>query len=143
MSQTTKRVAFSFSPAVVLAICITLTGPAHGEPIYSQILPAEPVGAFSSLNLSGFQKIGDNFILSGAGPITVRSLRFVGGVTGADASSPPDDFRIVFLDDNSGVPGMSIPGGDYAIGSAFRRTPTGGQLLNGITVPLESVVSQR
>jgi len=54
---------------------------------------------------------------------------------------PPDNFRVVFFEDDGGSPGAVIANGDFAIGSVFRRTPTGGQLLNGNVNPIEFVVN--
>jgi len=124
---------------VAIAAFLVALKCAVGVPIYSQVLPEEPVGAFTSLN--GSQKIANNFMLDGPGPITVRSLRFIGGATGMPTLAPPDDFRIVFLDDNGGTPGTPLPGGDFAIGSAYSRTPTSGRLLNGVTVPFDYVIN--
>lgn len=112
---------------------------AIGEPVYSQVLPEEPGASFGSSDSPISQKVADNFSLSGTNPITVRSIRFVGG--SGLAIPPSDDFRIVFLEDMGGEPGAPLTGGDFSIGSAFSRTLTGGQLLNGVTIPSEYVVN--
>jgi len=140
MKRFKRRVLSVFSLSVVVAFLATPKC-AVGTPVYSQVLPGEPVGAFSSLNAPGLRKIADNFALNGPEPSTIRSLRFIGGATGVPAPSPPDDFRIVFLDDNGGTPGTPLPGGDFAVGSAFGRKPTGGQLLNGVTEPYEYIIN--
>ena len=114
--------------------------------IYSQVSPAEPVGAFSSVDIPIIgQKVADNFVLLGPGPITIRSVRFIGGyslrnpppLTPPLDALPNDGFRIAFLEDVAGSPGAPISGGNFSIGSAFVRTPTGGPLLNGVVTPLE------
>lgn len=120
----------------------------NSAPVYSQVLPSEPVGAFTSINTATAQKVADNFLLEGIGQITIRSLRFLGGY-GVNSTPPftppldalpPDNFRIVFLEDTAGGPGMPITEDDFSITSAFSRTPTGGQLLNGLFNPIEYVV---
>lgn len=53
--------------------------PTWAAPIYSQVTPSEPTASFSSQDNSGSQKAADNFVLPGTDPITIRSLRFIGG----------------------------------------------------------------
>jgi hypothetical protein len=113
--------------------------------IYSQTTPSQPVGAFTSTDRLGYPKVADNFLLNVAQPATVRSIRFIGGYT---ATMPPpitppldalpnDNFRVVLLNDAAGTPGIPLPGGDFAIGTAARRVPTNGTLLNGDQFPIE------
>jgi hypothetical protein len=117
--------------------------------LYSQVTPAEPIGAYSSVDIPSVgQKIADNFVIDAAGPFIIRSLRFIGsyGMRNPPPLTPPlnalpgDSFRVVFLGDIGNGPGMPLESGDFAIGAAIRRTPTGGPLLNGITTPMEFVV---
>jgi hypothetical protein len=146
--RVTKRVVFTGASAVVFAICVTITGPVQGEAIYSQTLPAEPVGAFASQDTPSGQKVADNFLIPGIDPVRIRSIRFIGGyglrnpppITPPLDALPPDDFQVTFLQDINGSPGPLVSGGEFAIGSAFRRTPTGGRLLNGVEFPIEYVV---
>jgi len=134
---------------VFTAVFLATPKCAVGAPIYSQVLPEEPIGAFSSQEGENGQIVADNFVLDGPGPITVRSLRFIGGygVRSPPPSTPPldalppDDFRVVFLEDAGGIPGAPIAGGDFAIGPAFLRTPTGGRLLNGVRNSIEFIVN--
>jgi hypothetical protein len=51
-------------------------------------------------------------------------------------SLPTDNFRVVFLSDTEGSPGFPIAGGDFAIGAAAQRIPTGDSLLNGNQFPI-------
>jgi hypothetical protein len=92
--------------------------------LYGQTSPSEPTAAFASADFAIAQKSADNFLITGTEPVTVRSLRFIGG-SGVD-SAPTDDFRVVFLEDIGGIPGAPILGGDYNIGPAYSRQPTGG-----------------
>ena len=134
---------------MLLEAFLVVTAPLDAAPIYSQVIPTEPVGAFSSLDAPGGQKVADNFVLEGTGPITVRSIRFIGGygLTNPPPSTPPldelptDSFRVVFLEDTGGSPGVPIVGGEFVIGSAFQRAPTGGTLLNGVVTPLEFIIN--
>ncbi len=122
---------------------------AYGAVIYSQKTPSAPAGAFSSLDAPGGQKLADNFSLEGVERVTIRSVRFIGGygVTSRPPITPPldelpnDGFRIVFLEDNGGVPGTLVVGGDLAIDTVFRRAATGGKLLNGIITPIEFIIN--
>lgn len=125
------------------------TAPVHAEAIYSQTIPAEPIGAFGSQDTPSGQKIADSFVIDGAESATVRSIRFVGGyglrnpppITPPLDALPTDNLHVFFLDDLNGSPGARIPGGDFAIGPAFRRVGTGGQLLGGVFLPIEYVVN--
>jgi hypothetical protein len=118
------------------------------EPIYSQVLPANPTGAFSSDNVPDGQKVADNFVLNISEPVTIRSLRFIGGygIKNPPPQTPPldalpiDNFRVVFFADSGGAPGILLADGDFSVGVPIRRTPTGGPLLNGVETPLEYVV---
>ncbi len=108
--------------------------------IYSQTTPEEPGSSFASSNIVDQQKIADNFLVSGTGQYTVRSLRVIGGydATGTVPNPLPiDDFRITFLDDTAEAPGAPVAGADFANLTAVRRTPTGGQLLGGLGAPIE------
>lgn len=136
-----KRIASTtiLSLTAVFSIgCPVLQDCSWSAPVYSQVTPAEPVGAFSSRDTVGGGKVADNFLIVGLGSAVVHSLRFIGGDTSLPHS---DDFRVVFLEDSGGAPGTIIPGGDVAIGPAFLRTPTNGRLLNGITPPIEYIVN--
>lgn len=145
MKSITEQVVCVFSPPIACAICVTLSGMVHGAPIYSQITPSPPIGAFSSSDTATGQKIADNFRLNTAGSVTIRSLRFIGGygvrnpppATPPLAALPPDNFRVVFLTDEAGAPGVPLLGGDFNVGASVRRTPTGGPLLNGVYIPIE------
>jgi hypothetical protein len=50
---------------------------------------------------------------------------------------PMDNFRAVFLNDAGGTPGILLLGGNFAVGTAARRVPTNGTLLNGNQFPIE------
>lgn len=126
-------------------MCASMTGSLQAAAVYSQVTPDEPVGAYTSTNRQAYQKIADDFLFSAAQPVTVRSLRVIGGYT---STSPPpitppldalpaDDFRVLFLNDAAGTPGTVIAGGDFAVGTAERRHPTDGSLLNGVQYPIE------
>jgi hypothetical protein len=139
----------SIPTAFVLTIYVAVTTPVQAEPIYSQVLPAEPTGAFGSQDTPNGQKIADSILIQGSEPVTIRSVRFIGGyglrnpppITPPLDALPADDFQIVFLEDVNGVPGPPISSGDFSVGPAFSRTPTGGQLLNGVLFPIEYVVN--
>ncbi len=115
------------------------------EIIYSQSSPAMPTAAFSSQDKTGSQKIADNFVLLGDDPVTIRSLRFIGGyglitpppLTPTLDALPLDAFRITFLEDSGGNPGMPVLGGDFAVPQVIVRNPTGGPLLNGVYTSVE------
>jgi hypothetical protein len=121
---------------------------AIGDTLYSQAGPSPPIGALTSDNKPGYQKIADNFILNTSAPATIRSLRFIGGyvntspppITPPLNALPSDDFRVVFFSDLSGAPGLPLIGGDFSVGAPVRRTPTNGPLLNGDTTPLEYIL---
>ena len=108
--------------------------------LYSQIAPAEPTTAFASSEFSPTsQKIGDNFSIDAPNDVAIRSLRFIGSSGLGDAVQ--DDFRVLFFEDDTGLPGPPVPGGDYVVGQAFSRKPTGGELLNGILPPFEYAIN--
>jgi hypothetical protein len=125
---------------------VAVTGTVQGAVIYSQVTPAQPVGAFTSTDSDSptAQKIADNLLLATGAPTTVRSIFFIGGYTATMPppitppldSLPADKFRVLFLSDVGGSPGTLIAGGDFAVGAPVRRTPTGGSLLNGIDNPI-------
>jgi hypothetical protein len=126
-----------------VCLCISTVAPVYGAVIYSQTTPSQPTGAFSSNDAGGptDQKVADNFLFSGPGPVTIRSLRFIGGYglrNPPPPSTPPlnglpdDDFRVVFFADSAGAPGLPLPSADFHVGLAARRTPPGGPLLNGL-----------
>jgi hypothetical protein len=128
-------------------------GVTSASTIYSQTTPSQPTGAFAS-NEAGNptdQKIADNFLFSAPGSVTIRSLRFIGGygvnnpppLTPPLNALPPDDFRVVFFANSSGVPGSPLVSGDFHVGAAVQRTPTGGPLLNSIETPIEYFVDLR
>lgn len=141
-----KRIYRTNPSTISVLIVVVFSGIAFSAPIYSQLTPAQPIGAFSSNDAGNptDQKIADNFVITGAAA-TVRSLRFIGGygLTSPPPSTPPlnalptDAFRVVFFTDSGGAPGMPLIGGDFHVGAAVRRTPTAGPLLNGIYMPLE------
>lgn len=139
-----KRITLSMDfllVAVAFGIaCPALQDHAWSAPVYSQTTPAVPTASFASNDsYSTNQRVADNFSLIGSDPLTIRSLRFIG--TSGPISQRSDDFRVVFLEDAAGIPGPPLTGGDFAIGSAFRRIPTGGELLNGVGVPIEYVIN--
>jgi hypothetical protein len=135
----------------VLSFLLVLTGligqPASSsaEVIYSQTTPAEPIGAFSSQNKTGSQKIADSFVLLGDDVVTIKSLRFIGGygltapppLTPALDALPLDTFRVTFMEDSGGDPGMPVTDGDFVLAKVVTRNPAGGPLLNGIYSPIE------
>jgi hypothetical protein len=134
----------------VMLLCDWSLPTVRAEAIYSQTVPSSPTGASSS-NDAGTatdQKVADNFLLNGPGPATIRSLRFIGGygLTTPPPQTPPldavptDNFRVLFLTDSAGVPGLPVAGGDFQVGLPIRRTPTGGPLLNGVYTPFEYVI---
>lgn len=133
--NTLRKSLFAFAAFV----CLPSAG--NAAVIYSQAMPEEPGAAFSSLNLSGAQKIADNFILDDEGNNTIRSIRFIGAPTNTDNPFVINNFRITFFEDDDGVPGMLLAGGDFDVGDAIRKSPTGGRLFNGIpdglSVPVE------
>jgi len=127
---------------------VSLISSAKAATIYSQTTPEEPNAAFSSNDTPTGQKVADNFILSGTGPITVRSIRFIGGYIGTPPpitlpvdELPIDNFRVVFLEDASGSPGAPVAGGDFAITLPYGRTSTGGQMLNGVLNPIDVIAN--
>lgn len=137
--------------AVTMVVSVAaFVNPANAEVIYSQVGPSAPIGAYSSNDAGNptDQKIADNFLFSGSGPATIRSLRFIGGygLTTPPPSMPPldalppDNFRVVFFVDSAGAPGAALAGGDFHVGAGVQRTPTGGPLLNGVYTPLEYFV---
>ena len=133
-----------------VTICVLFVAPVRADVIYGQLVPTPPLGAFSSNDAGNVtdQKIADNFLVTGPGPVTIRSLRFIGayGVNVPPPSTPPlnaqptDDFRVVFFADSAGAPGVPLVGGDFHIGTKLQRTPTGGPKLNAVVTPLEYVV---
>lgn len=120
-----------------------------GGIIYSQTTPEEPSAAFGSEDRTGFQKIADNFLIEGTDIQTVQSVRFIGGyglnnpppLDPSEDSLPNDDFRIIFFEDASGVPGNVIAGGDFHAGKPAFRSPTNEQLLNGTRRPYEFAIN--
>jgi len=125
----------------LIAICVSsLTSTAKSAVIYSQTNPEEPGASFASSNIAGAQKIADNFLVGGTGQYSIRSLRVIGGYGTLPVSLPDDNFQVVFLNDISGIPGSPVLGGDFSISAAVSRTPTGGQLLNGVGIPIEIVL---
>src|SRR3954463_1692188 len=128
--------------AIVLGSCVCTTNlsPVQAAVIYSQTTPSQPLGAYTSTDRPAYQKIADNFLLNGTGSATIRSLRFIGGYGNTQPppqtpplnALPPDDLRVVFFVDSGGAPGLSLAGGDFEVGAAVGRAPTGGPLLNGI-----------
>ena len=133
----------------VVVVFLATTSSVTATPIYSQTSPVEPVGAFSSRDTTAGQKIADNFILAGPSPITVRSVRLIGGYGNTNPPPlnipfddlPDDDFRVVFLEDFGGSPGTPIVGGDFASNSVVHREPTNGRLLNGVYTPVEITIN--
>lgn len=127
----------------IALICVFILGSgptAQAATIFSQTTPEEPFSAYASHNsFEPPQYIADSFSFEAPSPKTVRSLRFIGG--SGDVGDLPDDFHVVFLNDAGGHPGMPLQGGDYVIGSASNRFPTGAQLLGGITTPQEYVIN--
>ncbi len=127
--------------ALLYSLAVLVHAPKSvAAPVYSQVTPMDPIGAFASNDsLATSQRVADNFFIGGENPITIRSVRFIGG---SGLSGPTlDNFRVVFFDDAGGSPGAPLSGGDFSIGPAFSRNPTGGQLLNGVTVPQEYVIN--
>jgi hypothetical protein len=124
------------------------TKSAEAAVIYNQMWPAQSVGAFTSTDRMNYPKIADNFVLSDSLPTTVRSLRFIGGylatmpppITVPLDSLPLDDFRVSLFNDADGSPGTPILGGEFSVGVASKRFPTGGPLLNGNQFPIEYVL---
>jgi hypothetical protein len=131
--------------AITIPLLFALSRSAPAVVVYSQVGTGAPIGAFSSNDIQDYQKIADNFVITTSLPATVRSVRFIGGygVTHPPPSTPllnalpPDNFRVVFYTDVAGAPGVPIPGGDFQVGGAAQRNPTGGPLLNGGYTPLE------
>jgi hypothetical protein len=131
-----------------LAICVTLCGTVQGEPVYSQVFPQDPLGALGSQEFPNAPKVADSFLIEGTDPIRIRSVRFIGGyglrnpppITPPLDALPEDNFRILFLADAAGSPGLPISGGDFS-SAAQLRAPTGRQLLQGVYSPIEYVVN--
>jgi hypothetical protein len=136
--------------ALGVTLCATVSGIAfvrrvQADVIYSQTTPSQPLGAFSSNDRPTYQKIADNFLFNGSAPVTIRSLRFIGGygVTNPPPQTPPlnalptDNFRIVFFADSAGAPSFPLNGGNFNVGVPVDRTATGGPLLNGVVTPIE------
>jgi hypothetical protein len=133
------------SAALAAAVTLILSLSADAEIIYSQTTPKEPISAFGSEDSAGLQKVADNFVINGDERVVARSLRFVGGY--ADRTPPPftppvdllpaDKFRIVFFEDDAGVPGMELPDANFDVAHASVRAPTNRDLLNGSYEPVE------
>ncbi len=124
----------------VLGFGFIVTDPIKAATIYSQTTPEEPNAAFASSQFSPVsQKSADNFSINAFDSVEILSLRFIGGHGIAD--DVVDDFRIAFLEDVGGRPGAPLVGGDFHIGSAFKRSATGGDLLNGVIRPFEYLVN--
>ncbi len=136
--------------AILVGWCVDFEV-AHAAVIYSQTTPSLPTGAFSSNDAGNptDQKIADNFLFNGPGPVTIRSLRFIGGygMTNPPPSTPPlnalpsDDFRVMFFADSAGAPGTPLASGDFHVGVPAQRTPTGGSSLSGNITPIEYVLN--
>lgn len=123
-----------------LLVIVTSVATSHATSLYSQVIPSDPIGAFSSNGDPMSQKIADDFRLDTGVSETIRSVRLIGGYSIFNQTSvplPSDNFRIMFFEDVGGAPGQVIEGGDFAVGSAVKRSATGGSLLNGPFVPYE------
>jgi len=127
---------FLFLPLLVLVNGFTLQSISRAATLYSQVLPEEPVGAFSSQDESSGQAVADNFLITGTVPLTVRSIRLIGVGTGDPNVQPRDDFRVLFFQDAGGMPGSIVPGGDFDGGLLAVRSATGGMLINGSFEPI-------
>lgn len=123
------------SLALVFALCVGSTGRCQAEVIYSQTVPENPISALSSQDTTSGQIIADNFILTDGDDLTVRSLRFLGARINDSIPEPIDSFRIGFFEDDNGVPGDLLTGGDFDSKLSVRITDTGGPLLNGLRPP--------
>lgn len=133
--------------ALISLLCVGHANSAAAAILYSQTSPSEPRATFASFDdTTSAQRIADSFSIGGSDLVTVRSLRFIGG--NGQLTVPSDDFRVVFLEDAGGLPGAPILGGDFDIGPAFRRQPTGGPTIGGRgpgssggTTPLEYIIN--
>ncbi len=128
--QALLRIAF-------YAIAAFSAAGASAATLYSQTTPDEPIGAFSSQDMTSGQIIADNFSLSSASTVNVRSIRVIGAATGTSISQSTDIFRVVFFEDSNGLPGDTVEGGNFSEGVLSTRIPTEGQRLNGRNVPIE------
>lgn len=126
------------SAAFAAVAFVGSVGQSQAEIIYSQTTPEEPEAAYTSVNEIDSSKVADNFEVPGSEGATLKSVRFIGGYTARDPESerfslddlPTDDFRIALFEDENGVPGAVLPGGDFMVGTAFRRSPTGGGIIS-------------
>jgi hypothetical protein len=142
-----KRIVYVGAGVLCWMSVLRFAGPdaTQAAAIYSQITPSQPIGAFTSTDALDYPKIADNFLLDVAQPTTIRSVRFIGGyiatmpppITPPLNALPTDNFRVVFLADAGGSPGVPVSGGDFTLGAAARRNPTGAALLNGNQFPIE------
>lgn len=112
---------------------------ASAATIYSQTSPSEPFAAFASADFPISQKSADNFLIDAPEPVTVRSIRFLGNE--GSETTPPDVFRVVFLEDAGGIPGAPLEGGDFDIGSPYSRLPTSWPVPTRLTNPLEYIIN--
>lgn len=125
---------------LIVIMYATYNGSSRAAIIFSQTSPRQPEASFASSDIVDRQKMADNFLISGAGEYTVRSLRVIGGygtLTNPTELLPNDDFRIVFLTDDGGNPGALVEGGSFSINSVVSRKATNGPLLNGVGSPIE------
>ena len=125
----------------ILTICVIACCPSVGlaEIIYSQTTPEEPIAAFGSVNSEGAPKIADNFSFAGDEAKTIRSVRFIGSPLLTEDELLMNNIRITFFEDDGGLPGTPLIGGDFSVANAVLQKFTGGPLLNGVSIPVEYV----
>lgn len=122
------------------------TSSIRAETLFVQQQPEEPRASYISGSDRFPQQIADSFSVAGDGQATIRSVRLIGGdIFRGGSQAPPlnelptENFRVIVFDDDGGVPGDPVSGGDIRFGSAVQRRATGGALLNGIDIPYEYV----
>lgn len=110
------------------------------------LLGGGETGAATSGTTTASQKIASDFEFDGDEAEIIRSINLLGAYVlrpSQRPASPPidalptDDFRVLFFEDEGGLPGTVLAGGDFLVGSAAIRRPTDGALLNGLYTPIE------
>lgn len=119
---------------VMLTLCSSAS---NAEILYSQTMPEEPGAAFGSINSSTAPRLADNFLFEGTEAKTIRSVRVIGSPLAAQDTLPLNSFRVVFFGTESGLPGSTLPEGDFSITDGTLQRFTNGRLLNGVGVPVE------
>lgn len=135
------------SAAFAAATFVGSCGQSHAEIIFSQTsLEGGLRSAATSGTTTASQKIASDFEFDGDEAETIRSINLLGAYSLSPSQSPAsppidalpgDAFRVLFFDDQGGLPGTVLAGGDFFVGSAAIHRPTDGELLNGLYTPIE------